>query len=104
MRYQIGDFSRICRLSIKTLRYYHEFGILLPSDVDHDSGYRYYDETALEKARIISDLRAMDFSLHEIKEILTNYTDDSELTEFLAKKAGEIDQKIARYAEIQMII
>ena len=38
----IGDFSRATHLSIKTLRYYHEVGLLEPAVIDPDSGYRYY--------------------------------------------------------------
>ncbi|MEN8905119.1 MAG: MerR family DNA-binding transcriptional regulator, partial [Clostridiales bacterium] len=44
MKYQIGDFSKISRLSIKTLRYYHEIGLLCPVIVDKNTGYRYYNE------------------------------------------------------------
>jgi len=38
----IGAFSRLTHLSVKTLRYYHEVGLLEPAVVDPDSGYRYY--------------------------------------------------------------
>jgi DNA-binding transcriptional MerR regulator len=39
-RLTIGAFSRLTHLSIKTLRYYHEVGLLEPAVVDPDSGYR----------------------------------------------------------------
>jgi DNA-binding transcriptional MerR regulator len=38
----IGDFSRIAHLSIKTLRHYHEVGLLEPAEIDPSSGYRRY--------------------------------------------------------------
>lgn len=38
----IGDFSLITHLSIKTLRYYHQAGLLEPAEVDPSTGYRYY--------------------------------------------------------------
>ncbi len=38
----IGEFSNICRVSTKTLRYYAEIGLLEPSEVNPDKGYRYY--------------------------------------------------------------
>lgn len=63
MRYQIGDFSLISRLSIKTLRYYHECGLLEPSFVDSESGYRFYDQNCLERVRIINELKELGFSL-----------------------------------------
>jgi hypothetical protein len=39
----IGEFSKICRVSPKTLRYYDQIGLLKPSQVSSDSGYRYYE-------------------------------------------------------------
>jgi DNA-binding transcriptional MerR regulator len=101
VKYQIGDFSKISRLSVKTLRFYHECGLLEPSEVDDSSGYRYYTEKSLEKVRVIQVLKELDFSLKEIKTIVETDTDDSELLDFLHKKADEVRRKIIRYAEIQ---
>jgi len=50
--YSIGEFSQITGLSVKTLRFYHEKGILLPSSVDEATGYRFYQADKIEKARI----------------------------------------------------
>ena len=38
----IGDFSLMTHLSIKTLRYYHQVGLLEPAEVDEHTGYRSY--------------------------------------------------------------
>jgi DNA-binding transcriptional MerR regulator len=51
--FTIGDFSRITGLTVTTLRFYHEQGLLAPSYVDHETGYRYYDRSKIETARII---------------------------------------------------
>jgi len=40
--FKIGDFSRISQVSVKTLRYYDEIGLLRPAQVDRFTGYRYY--------------------------------------------------------------
>lgn len=101
MPYQIGDFSRISRLSIKTLRFYHENGLLEPCFVDKDSGYRYYEEKALEKVRIIQELKALDFPLKEIQEILHCCQDDSELLDYLKRKSNEINENLQKYQAIQ---
>ena len=101
MRYQIGEFSIISRLSIKTLRYYHECGLLEPSEVDHSSGYRFYDEESLGKARTIQELRGFDFSLKEIKEIVDSHIDGCELVDVLRKKVREITGKISGYREVK---
>lgn len=101
MEYQIGDFSKITRMSIKTLRYYHEYGLLSPSRIDTMSGYRYYDENAFERARVIGNLKELDFSLKQIKEILDQYTDDSEITNFIERKKNDLLKKIEHYRSIE---
>ena len=54
--YSIGEFSQITGLSVKTLRFYHERGILVPTSVDGATGYPFYDESKVEKARVIMRL------------------------------------------------
>ena len=66
----IGEFSNICKVSAKTLRYYAEIGLLEPSEVNPDNGYRYYTIEQLEKMLFINRLKAYSFSLDEIKTIL----------------------------------
>lgn len=67
--YRIGELSRLCGLSKKALRLYHERGTLVPHEVDFKSGYRHYSDLDLERAIIIKCLRDMDFSLADIDEI-----------------------------------
>ena len=38
----IGEFSNICKVSTKTLRYYAEIGLILPNEINPKNGYRYY--------------------------------------------------------------
>ena len=38
----IGEFSKICQVSTKTLRYYAEIGLILPDEINLENGYRYY--------------------------------------------------------------
>ena len=52
-RVTIGDFSRASHLSVKTLRHYDEVGLLEPSEVDPDNGYRYYSEDQIPLAQVI---------------------------------------------------
>jgi DNA-binding transcriptional MerR regulator len=49
--FTIGEFSIITKLSVKTLRYYHEQGLLEPDYVDQETSYRYYRESSIDKAR-----------------------------------------------------
>lgn len=66
----IGEFSRICEVTPKTLRYYEEIGLLYPENINLDSGYRYYSIKQLEKMILINRLKSYRLSLEEIKAII----------------------------------
>lgn len=66
----IGMFSRASLISIKTLRAYHEAGILVPAEVDRDSGYRMYTPDQLADAAIVRRLRALDLPLDRVREVI----------------------------------
>jgi len=66
----IGEFARRSRLSLKALRLYDELGVLIPARVDRVSGYRYYDDSQLDAARLVAMLRQLDVPLAVIKELL----------------------------------
>jgi DNA-binding transcriptional MerR regulator len=68
----IGEFARSSRLSVKALRLYDELGVLIPARTDRDSGYRYYDVTQLDDARLVAMLRQLEFPLAEIKELMAS--------------------------------
>jgi DNA-binding transcriptional MerR regulator len=73
----IGEFARRSRLSLKALRLYDERGVLVPSRVDHASGYRYYDTAQLDEARLVVMLRQLQLPLAAIKELLACDPDDA---------------------------
>ena len=66
----IGDFSRATHLSIKTLRYYHEIGLLVPAAVDESSGYRRHRAEQIRSAQVIRRFRDLDMPLREIAAAL----------------------------------
>ena len=73
----IGDFSRATHLSVRTLRRYHEAGLLEPDTVDAQTGYRYYDPGQIPTAQVIHRLRDLDVPLPEVRRILA--ADDLEV-------------------------
>ena len=94
----IGEFSKICQVSTKTLRYYAEIGLILPDEINLENGYRYYSIDKLETMLFINRLKSYNFSLEEIKEILeTEEAQDEKLCKALMKKKKEIDLKIQNY-------
>jgi DNA-binding transcriptional MerR regulator/DNA gyrase inhibitor GyrI len=97
----IGEFSRVTQLTIKALRLYHEKGILIPDRIDYDSKYRYYRSSAVEKALIIKRLKDMGFSLHEIKEIIQECSDDTQVAVYVKKKLDSIEETLQQYMEMK---
>ncbi|NOY58683.1 MAG: MerR family transcriptional regulator [Calditrichaeota bacterium] len=104
MNFSIGEFSKMTTLSIKSLRLYHEKGILIPAKVDKFTGYRYYDEANYETAKSIRILKEYDFTLAEIKEMLEECQDESAILEYLVVKLSDVGRKIQRYKEISQQI
>ena len=67
---RIGDFSKLSRISVKTLRYYDEMGLLQPVQVDPFTGYRLYEYSQLSDLNRILALKDLGFSLEEIGRLL----------------------------------
>ena len=67
----IGAFAKRTRLSHKALRLYDAMGLLAPSFVDEQNGYRYYIEAQVEVAKRIGLLRQLEMPLNQIAEVLS---------------------------------
>lgn len=78
MKMLIKEFSEACGVSVRTLHYYDEIGLLKPSFVDDWTGYRYYDENSLLRMQEIMFYRELDFSLKNISQIITSPNYDKE--------------------------
>ena len=94
MLYKIGDFSKKCGVSVKTLRYYDEINLFKPVDIDLFTGYRYYSEEQFNDIDIILKLKDASFSLEEIKEYWNNFNDD-----IMIKKKQELFKEIQNTQE-----
>jgi DNA-binding transcriptional MerR regulator/effector-binding domain-containing protein len=66
----IGTFSKACHLSIRTLRHYHDEGLLVPAEIDRATGYRRYHPDQLATALAIGRLRSLELSLPEVAAVL----------------------------------
>ena len=66
----IGEFASRSRLTQKALRLYDALGLLEPVRTDDLTGYRYYAETQLERARLIGLLRQLEMPLNRIASVL----------------------------------
>lgn len=71
MRYSIGSLSKLSGVSVRALHHYDQIGLLQPSEVAQ-SGYRYYDDAAVERLWQILFYRELDFPLQKIAQILSS--------------------------------
>lgn len=95
----IGEFSKICEVSTKTLRYYDEIGLIHPDEINPENGYRYYSIKQLKKMLFINRLKSYYFSLEEIKDILEWEQDKSEERLYVALnlKKRKLQEKLRTY-------
>lgn len=94
----IGEFSHICKVSTKTLRYYAQIGLILPAEIDPENGYRYYSIDQLETMLLINRLKSYHLSLNEIKKIIeSKESQDTILYMTLHQKKNEIKKQIQTY-------
>lgn len=78
MKLQIKEFAELTGVSVRTLHYYDEIGLLNPADTDRTTGYRFYNEKSLLRMQEILFYRELDFSLKSIGEILSSPNYDKE--------------------------
>lgn len=82
---QIGEFSKLCGVSVKTLRHYEKMGLLMPAEVDAFTGYRYYHVEQMQQMMTIRHLKDVGFSLDEIADLLVCDTQIPDHSLLLAK-------------------
>jgi DNA-binding transcriptional MerR regulator/effector-binding domain-containing protein len=93
----IGEFSMASGIPVRTLRFYHDEGLLVPAAVDRETKYRSYDSRNLEVARVIVALRGLEFSLDDIREILAGCQDDGDLLDHLERQKAILRAKLQHY-------
>ena len=96
---RIGDFSKLSRVSIKTLRFYDEMGLLKPVEVDRFTGYRYYEFDQLATLYRILALKDLGFSLEEIGRLLDGDLSTEQMRGMLKLRRAEIRQRVQEETE-----
>lgn len=87
--YKIGELSCICRMSVKTLRYYADIGLLVPDEIDKFTGYRYYSAAKIDECNRITLLKELGFSLEEIK--VQFVSDNKNICSLIEAKKSELE-------------
>lgn len=95
----IKEFATLCQCTAQTLRYYDQVELLKPARVDEWSGYRYYDEKQAVDFVKIKNLQAADFTIGEIKVLLTQ--PDQAIYDAFEQKIAAQREKLRQIIHIQ---
>ena len=94
----IGTASKLSGLTVKTVRYYSDIGIINPK-INTSTGYRSFSERDLAKLQFISKARKFDFSLDDCRELIALYENtersSKEVKALTLLKIAEIDTKLS---------
>lgn len=91
----IGEFAQLTHLSIRTLRRYHDTGLLAPARVDDATGYRYYEAEQIPAAQVIHRLRQLDVPLAEVRRVLSS-RDPAERADLIARHLQRLEDQMER--------
>jgi DNA-binding transcriptional MerR regulator len=89
----IGDFSRMTHLTVKTLRHYHDVGLLVPAETDKMTGYRYYARSQVPTAQVIRRFRSLDMPVEDVRAILAT-TDPAARSTLIATHLDRLEQQL----------
>lgn len=91
----IGEFAQLTHLSVRTLRRYHESGLLEPASVDPAGGYRYYAADQIPAAQVVHRLRELDVPLADVAKILAS-EDATERADLVGGHLRRLEEELAR--------
>lgn len=103
----IGEFSRLTYLSVKTLRHYHDVGLLEPASVDRHTGYRRYSLEQVAQAHLIRRLRDLDMPVPEVREVLAAPDDaarDARLRAHLEHMEAQLERTRSVVASLRELL
>lgn len=103
-----GELAKTCEINPETIRFY-ERGGLLPEPERTPSGYRQYDEDAVQRVRFIKRAQSAGFTLEEIRTLLDLEFDADDATcgdvrAMVDVKLDEIDEQIARLMAMKRVL
>jgi DNA-binding transcriptional MerR regulator len=103
----IGDFSRMTHLSVKTLRHYHQVGLLEPVEISPESGYRYYDTEQVPTAQVIRRFRDLGMPVEQVKAVLDApdlFSRNALISSHLERLENELHQTQAAVSSLRSLL
>ena len=91
--FKIGDVAKLFNISVSTLRYYEKLGLVIPEEVDKDTGYRYYSTDQFEALNTLRYLRLLDTPLESIQDFYKG-RDVDKMKAMLETQGRELREKI----------
>jgi DNA-binding transcriptional MerR regulator len=91
----IGEFARLGQVSPRMLRHYDETGLLRPSEVDRQTGYRFYEVAQLGRLHRLVALRDLGFTLEQIRPLLDDDLPVEQLRGMLRMRHAQIEETVA---------
>lgn len=92
---KIGEFSKLVQVSVPTLRYYDQVGLLKPVEVDRLTGYRFYSASQLPRLHRILALKGLGFELAQIAAVLDAGITPEQMRGMLRLRHAQISQQLA---------
>ncbi len=104
---RIAELEQRTGINRHTLRYYEKEGLLLEV-IRGDNNYRDYPEKAVERVTMVSQLKALGFSLREIRDLLnalrTDSMDCEQGAQLMAEKKAAVDQRIRELKQVSRML
>ncbi|HNX45516.1 MAG TPA: MerR family transcriptional regulator [Anaerolineaceae bacterium] len=91
---KIGEFSKSTGMTIKALRHYENLGLIRPYWVDKYTGYRYYDETQVERLRKVIHLKGLGFTLRQVGRLLDGKLPEAERLNIIENQRAVLRQQL----------
>ena len=105
---KIGDFSKMGFVTVQTLRYYDEIGLLKPVKVDQFTGYRYYSADQLLRLNYIVALKNLGLSLDDIAVLINDNLSAEHMSKIFTLKRTELKQRVLeeqkRLARVEKVL
>ena len=94
MSLKVGEFSRLCQVPVKTLRYYDDIGLFAPAEIDRFTSYRYYTLDQLPQIHRIMAFKELGLSLEQIAQLVNANLSADEIHEMFLRKQAEVQQQV----------
>ncbi|MGE5417467.1 MAG: MerR family transcriptional regulator [Acidobacteriota bacterium] len=102
--FKIGEFSSLTQVSVKTLRWYDEIGLLKPTLIDGDNGYRYYSARQISQLARILIMKNLGFSLEQIRVMLDGDIQAGQIRDMLESRRSQlVDHMQAEQERLNMV-